>query len=333
MKSNHFIGILCLALVAVLQSCNQNKTATPLPTIESEYTAIDARGLSIQLEQPAQRVVVLYEPFVDALFMLEAQDRLVGIPSEVYVTAESYDFFAALSPAFAAKSIATPTFNGTSVNIETLMALQPDLVVTFSQDEQTIAQIEDLGITVYTMIASDIETTLKEFEGLATLLGKAERATMLTDYLHEEIKQMNGLIPDHPKTAYYVWSKGRVLSTSGKGTLIDATIRLAGLENACPLEMEAPNIGVEVLYQWNPDLIVLWNTPVEDVYELKELAKLPAVVNKQIFEMKPIFLFDPHTIKQVLFAKQIKQWAYPNLYPQEVFEKEIEEAKKLLYNL
>lgn len=331
MKTYAIIALLLIALSS--QSCKQ-KTTTPEATpTTNTYEAIDARGISIQLQQPAQRVVVLFEAFVDAVFMLQAQDRLVGVPSQVYLTPDSYEFFATLSPAFAAKEIATPSFNGRSVNMETLMGLQPDLVVTFSQDTQMIEQMEQLGIKVYAMEGLNINATLQEFEGLGKLLGKQERATMITTYMRGEIQKMQQLVPQQKKTAYYVWSRGRVLSTSGKGTLMDAAIRLADVDNACPLEMEAPNIGVEMLYQWNPDIMILWNTPVEDVYALKELAKLPAVVNKQVFEMKPIFLFDPHTVKQVLFSKQVKHWAYPDLYPKDVFEREVEEAKKLLYNL
>lgn len=327
-------SIIVLLFSAIsFQSCKQ-KTTTPeaVPTI-SNYEALDARGRTVQLEQPAQRVVVLFEAFVDAVFMLEAQDRLVGVPSQVYLTPDSYEFFATLSPAFAAKEIATPSFNGRSVNMETLMGLQPDLVVTFSQDTQMIEQMEQLGIKVFAMEGLNIEATLREFEGLGNLLGKQERAKRITTYMRGEIEKMQALVPEQKKSAYYVWSRGRILSTSGKGTLMDAAIRLAGVENACPLEMEAPNIGVEMLYQWNPDLMILWNTPVADVYALKELAKLPAVVNQQVFEMKPIFLFDPHTVKQVLFSKQVKHWAYPDLYSKEAFEREVEEAKKLLYNL
>lgn len=333
MKQKQHIALLFTVLLVLFQGCKQQPTTPETLQTTANYEAVDARGVTVQLEQPAQRVVVLFEAFVDAVFMLQAQDQLVGVPSQVYLTPDSYDFFATLSPAFAAKQIATPSFNGRSVNMETLMGLQPDLVVTFSQDTQMIEQMEQLGIKVYAMESLEIEATLREFEGLGTLLGKQERAQMITTYIRGEIEEMQTLVPEQKKSAYYVWSQGRILSTSGKGTLMDAAIRMAGLENACPLDMEAPNIGIEMLYQWNPDLMILWNTPVEDVYALKELAKLPAVVNQQVFEMKPIFLFDPHTVKQVLFSKQVKHWAYPDLYTKEAFEREVEEAKKLLYNL
>ena len=92
---------------------------------------------------------------------------------------------------------------------------------------------------------------------------------------------------------------------------MDLAIESAGAQNACPLEMEAPNIGAELIYQWNPDLIILWNSEPNDVYKLKELAALPAVINKQVFELKPTFNFDPHTLKFLLFAKQLHHWCYP----------------------
>lgn len=327
------LGISFLLLVLMsLQACKQNQTVPIAPQKESNgLEVVDARGGTVKLKAPAQRVVVLFEAFVDAVFMLDAQKTLVGIPSQVYLTPDSYAFFSTLSPEFAAKTIATPSFNGRSVNMETLLALQPDLVVTFSQDLQMIQQMEALGLQVFVMEGLTMDQTLKEFEHLGLLLGRAERANKITSYMRGEIEKLKNNIPEKKKTAYYVWSRGRVLSTSGRGTLMDGAIQLAGVENACPLEMEAPNIGVEMLYKWNPDLMLLWNTPTSEVYALKELAQLPAVVNKQVFEMKPIFLFDPHTVKQVLFSKQLRHWAYPELYTQEMFEKELEEAKSILY--
>lgn len=332
MKKSIF-PVLVILLLSVVVACKKQTTSTDTLSNQKTYSAMDARGVQVELDQPAQRVVVLFEAFVDAMFMLEAQDLLVGVPSQVYLTPDSYEFFSSLSADFASKKIATPSFNGRSVNMESLVALQPDLVVTFSEDSQMIAQMESLGMKVYAMIGSDIEVTLKEFEGLGNLVGKSERSKMITSYIREQIQQMSTLVPEQRKSAYYVWSKGRVLSTSGKGTLMDSAITLADVDNACPLQMEAPNIGVELLYQWNPDLMILWNTPESDVYGLKELANLPAVVNKQVFEMKPIFLFDPHTVKLVLFSKQIKHWAYPELYTKEQFELEVQQAKELLYNL
>jgi len=138
----------------------------------------------------------------------------------------------------------------------------------------------------------------------------------VVSYVKAEAKKLKAPVNEKPKKVYYAWSKGRIFSTSGKGTLLDLAIKLSGAENACPLEMESPNVGAESIYKWNPDLIVLWN-----LYQLKELDALPAVKSKQVFAMNPAFYYDPHTVKFLLFAKQLRNWCYPSAYSTEQLNK------------
>jgi len=135
---------------------------------------------------------------------------------------------------------------------------------------------------------------------------------------------------ENKKKVYYAWSKGRILSTSGKGTLMDMAITLSGAQNACPLEMQAPNIGAEMLYKWDPDIILLWNSNANDVYSLAELDNLPAVINKQVKVLKPSFMYDPHTVKILLFAKQVRQWTYPE-YTEQELQSDLNQALSILY--
>ena len=165
---------------------------------------------------------------------------------------------------------------------------------------------------------------------MGALLGKKARAEEIVQFVSAEIKKMTAPNDQIQKKVYYAWSKGRVLSTSGRGSLIDMAIRLSGAANACPLEMEAPNVGAETIYKWNPDLIILWNSKLTDVYNLKELAALPAVKNKQVFVMSPSFPFDPHTVKFMLFAKQIRQWCFSD-YTKQQLDQDMAIAFEKLY--
>ncbi|MCS4238600.1 iron complex transport system substrate-binding protein [Myroides gitamensis] len=319
-----------LVVLSLVQACKQETKA--LSTIDTDTTvhAIDSRGKEVKLPKAATRVVALYEALVDDVFMLDAQDKLVGIPQQTYLNEDAFAFFSTLDSRMAKKEIATPTFGGGSSNVEALVGLQPDLVLTFDQDKEVVAQLENLGIAVYTIASENKEGIIKELEGIGTLVGKEERAKNITAYIQKEIKEMEATKIDNQKKVYYAWSKGRVLSTSGKGTLMDMAITLSGAVNACPLEMQAPNIGAEMLYKWNPDLILLWNSNESDVYDLSELANLPAVVNKQVKVMQPSFLFDPHTVKFLLFAKQVRQWSYPT-YTEEALQADLMEAMHILY--
>lgn len=326
MKITTFIQTITILTLVFLAGC----TSQTHERAENARTAKDSRGQNIRLQGPAQRVVALFEPAVDAIYMLQAGERLVGIPQQIYQNEESFNFLSKLDKRIADKSISTPTFGGRSSNVESIIALAPDLVVLYEQDRETAQQLEGLGISVFTVSSGDKEKIFQELMGLGTLLGKKERAEEIVQYVDAETNKMSVPPSSKIKKVYYAWSKGRVFSTSGKGTLIDLSISSAGAENACPLQLEAPNVSAESLYKWNPDIILLWNSQLSDVYNLKELAALPAVKNKQVFVMSPSFYFDPHTVKFMLFAKQLRHWCYPE-YTEQEFRTDLHNAFTKLY--
>lgn len=326
MKVNRIItvtfGLLCFLFCAC-----QNQQSDVL---NDRVKAIDSRGKEVVLKQTAKRVVVLFPSLVDEVYMLGAGNSLVGIPEQVYQMQDTYTFLSKLDPRIAKKSIATPTFGGQANNVESIVSLNPELVLTFNTDQDNISQLEDLGIPVFTFSSKDEKSIFNELIGMGTLLGKKTRAEEIVQFVSAEIKKMTAPEDQTEKKVYYAWSKGRVLSTSGRGSLIDMAIRLSGATNACPLEMEAPNVGAETIYKWNPDLIILWNSKLSDVYSLKELAALPAVKNKQVFAMSPSFPFDPHTVKFMLFAKQVRHWCFPD-YTKQQLDQDMAVAFEKLY--
>ena len=322
--------LLLFCLLTIFAACQPAKQQRKDQALA--YRAIDSRGEEVSLQKAAERVVVLFEPMVDELYMLQAGQKIVGIPEQIYQNESTYKFLSVLDERIERKEIATPTFGGRASNVESIVGLKPDLAIVYEQDAETITQLQELHIPVYTVSSKNKESIYEELRGVAILLDKEARAEQLITYVEEQLKEMVRPEAEVRKKVYYAWSKGRVLSTSGRGSLMDLSIEAAGAENACPLHMEAPNIGAEQLYSWNPDLIILWNSKPEDVYNMRELAALPAVKNKQVYTLSPTFNFDPHTIKFMLFAKQLRHWCYPEDEDRTVeLDGEIKEALDRLY--
>lgn len=315
-------------MIMALQGCQNSKDKNPSPN--TEIMATDSRGKTITLSHEAMRLVVLYNALVDNVYMLQAGEKIVGIPQQIYEMEDTYSFLSKLDDRIKNKSIATPTFGGQSSNAESIVGLKPDLVLTFNTDKDNIDQIENLGIPVFTFSSLNDEKILEELKSVGKLLGKQKRAEEITGYVSAEVKKMRASKEISPKKIYYAWSKGRIMSTSGKGSLIDMAITLSGAQNACPVPVEAPNISAETMYKWNPDLIVLWNSKLSDVYSLKELEALPAVKNKKVFVMSPSFPYDPHTVKFLLFAKQLHHWCMPE-YTQEQLDQDVQQAFEVIY--
>jgi len=326
MKVNRVMPLLLLLLCFLFSACQNQQSGA----LNDRVRAIDSRGKEVHLQHTAKRVVVLFPSLVDEVYMLGAGNSLVGIPEQVYQMEDTYAFLSKLDPRIAKKTIATPTFGGQANNVESIVSLNPDLVLTFNTDQDNISQLESLGIPVFTFSSQDEKSIFNELIGMGTLLGRKDRAEDIVEFVSTEIKKMTVPKDQKQKKVYYAWSKGRVLSTSGRGSLIDMAIRLSGATNACPLEMEAPNVGAETIYKWNPDLIILWNSKLTDVYNLKELAALPAVKNKQVFVMSPSFPFDPHTVKFMLFAKQVRHWCFSD-YTKQQLDQDMAVAFEKLY--
>ncbi|NRF40149.1 hypothetical protein [Pedobacter foliorum] len=47
-------------------------------------------------------------------------------------------------------------------------------------------------------------------------------------------------------------------------------------------------------------------------YKKKELGGISAIKNKQIYNLLPMFFYNPHTLKSLSTAVSIHNWAYPN---------------------
>ncbi|MHC5201282.1 ABC transporter substrate-binding protein [Myroides sp. LJL119] len=318
--------ILC---VFILQSCN-NKASKDHSLQSSKISVVDASNTRITLDSVASKVVVLFDSSLDHIYMLGAQDKLVGIPQVTYMQEDKMDFLGKLDSRLANKSITAVTFNGRSSNAEQIVALRPDLVISYIGDYQSIEQLRALGLTVYSVQTSNQKDMFKQVMDLGILLGKQDRASEIVKYIEGQLDTLKQKQVLDKKKVYYAWSKGRILSTSGKGTLVDMVMDLAGATNACTLEMESPNIGAELLYQWNPDLIVLWDSSLNEVYGLAELQSLPAVKNKQVYQLSPAFYYDPHTVKFLLFARQLNHWCYFDS-PSDVLQEQIAADIEFLY--
>lgn len=93
---------------------------------------------------------------------------------------------------------------------------------------------------------------------------------------------------------------GEFFSTSGRQSITNDFIELAGAYNIVQTNANQPNVNPETLIEWNPDNIVLWNTNPKLIYERKELQGLSAVQNRRVFNLSPAFIYNPIPSKSLL---------------------------------
>jgi iron complex transport system substrate-binding protein len=145
---------------------------------------------------PPDRIVCLTEETVETLYLLGEQDRIVGISA----------YFARPLQARREK----PRVNAfTSANIDKILALTPDLVLTFSDLQADIAaDLIRRGINVHAFNQRSVAEILDMIRMVGAMVDASERAQQLVDALEArlaEARRRSEQLTKRPRVFFEEW--------------------------------------------------------------------------------------------------------------------------------
>ena len=215
--------------------------AHSLPASEGERCAIDDAGKELCIAAPAQRVITLSPGATELVFAAGAGDKVVAV-----VNYSDYPPAALELPLIGSH---------TRVDMEALMALQPDLVVTWvtGNPPAQIELLQELGIPGFAIEPRTFEGVSNVIERLSTLTGteaegfaEAERFRSGIATLTEQYRTVDPI-----RVFYQVWEKP--LMTVNNEHLIGKVLKLCGAVNVFgDIPRLIPRISAEVVLQANP---------------------------------------------------------------------------------
>ncbi|KUJ92866.1 MAG: hypothetical protein XD40_1948 [Archaeoglobus fulgidus] len=243
--------LLLLLIAASLPLCSskpaEEHTSFNLTEILNA-TPVDDTGYTITEGNP-QRIVSLAPSNTEILFAIGAGDRVVGVtdycnyPPEVVEKKEKGELV---------------SIGGyTTINIEKVVSLKPDLVVaTYGNGIENIETLRRMGLTVIAFDPKSVEDVMKDIILIGVATGEKENATKLVQEMLERIEKVRESVKDKPKVrvAHILWYDP--IWVSGKNTFIDEVIRLAGGENVFNFDGWR-TVSVEDLIAANPDVIIV----------------------------------------------------------------------------
>jgi len=311
------------------QECAAAKKNSPI-------AVTDFRGKQLKLDKPATRIVCLIESALSGLYMLGEEGRVIGIPANIY-QGSVFRYYAAMDKRIKERKLPAPG-NWDFVNIESVMALKPDLVIIWSSQTESITALEERGVPVFGVFLNRKEDVYKEMLSLGQLTGNLKRAEKLVDYTKKEIRRFQervGAIPDAKRqSVYYMWAQGNLETSCGNSTVNDL-IELSGGRNACAfMPDEHLVVNMENVIAWNPDLIVMWYNEKKnpsDIIKDPQWQTIHAVRTGRVHELPEIFLCDLWTLKFHFVVKMVAKWAYPELFKDIDLDKEKTTMLKKLY--
>ena len=154
------------------------------PLVSAEIRVRDALGRELVLEQPARRVISLAPHITEVVFAAGAAEQLVG-------TVSYSDY-----PPAARDVPRVGTYD--TINFESILALQPDLVLAWrsGSSEEAIARLQALGIKVFVQEPRALEDVATALRDVGTLTGNSAAGELRAQRFH-------GRCRSHPRQRHH----------------------------------------------------------------------------------------------------------------------------------
>ncbi|MBP2652397.1 MAG: transporter [Firmicutes bacterium] len=251
-KTHKPILPLILTIAFILTGCAHQAT----PDNIGKTAITDASGAAIMIPAKIERIADAWPAHNEVLCLLGAGNKIVAT-----TTAAQVPWLYKINPQF---NKATAVFGGNDTNIEELMKAKPDIVF-MTGNGKNASQLTKMGIPTIQVGFNDF-TSLKECVKLTgTILGSesSQRADQYIAYLDEKINLITAATADIPlaqRPRVIHVSSVKPLLVDGKNTIINAWIELAGGTNAAETTANTPEVSLEQIVKWNPDIIIIGNT-------------------------------------------------------------------------
>lgn len=251
----------------------------------------DARGRSVSLPGPAQRIVALAPHFVENLYAIGAGDRIVGVLGQP-------DF-----PAAARDLPSVGRFDSPSA--ESILALRPDLVLMWlsGNSPALLGQLERLGLVVFADEPRRLDAVAQSLLHLGQLTGQQPQAEALAEGFRQRRDALAVLHAEKSpvRVFYQIWHEP--LQTLNGRHVVSDLIRLCGGVNVfADARVLAPRVSIEAVLAARPQAIVASGAGVDEPPNLarwKQWPQLPAVAGGHLFSIRPDWMlrFTPRMLE------------------------------------
>ena len=209
-------------------------------------TVRDMLGREVVLPGPPARIVSLVPSVTEIVFSLGAQDRLVG-------RTDFCDYPLAVRTKPSVGGMVNP-------NLETLVALKPDLVIGTDEGnrEETFRQLERLRIPTYLVHANRIAETVDLIARVGELTGHQADAPRLTGEMLRRVEAVRRAVAPfpRPRVLYVLWPDPLIVP--GRASMLTELIEIAGGVSITAGDGDAyPRLSLEAAVTRAPEVIIL----------------------------------------------------------------------------
>ena len=237
-------------LVVLFSSCTPpvQQPGAGSAAITEPVVVTDARGQEVEVLAPAQRIVSLAPSNTEILFALGLGDKVVGVTNFCDYPEE-------------AASI-EKVGDAMAMNIEKIVSLTPDLVLTIEGAPEVVAKLEEAGIAVVVLQPTDLESIYETIDLIGQAAGATGPAQTLIASMRQRVEAVTAKVAgagEGPKVFYELdGSDSAKPWTAGPGSWHDQFIQMVGGVNiAGSTDMAWVQFSAEEIIAQDPAIIVL----------------------------------------------------------------------------
>ncbi len=232
-----------LLLLAGAGCANHPQSSTPASAPKIAYT--DGIGRRVEIPKHPLRIISLAPNVTETLFLLGAQDRLIGVTTEC-----DWPEAAKLKPKIG--DLLNP-------NYEVILDAKPDLVIasTAGNDRSAVMKLTDLGLPVYVVAPRSVEKIFQTVEDIGRITDCAAQGQQLVAQMKDRLEKVRSRIAGLPPVRAFFITWYDPLLAPGKMTFENDVLRLAGVISiTADIPQYYPRYSLEQLLVKDPDAIL-----------------------------------------------------------------------------
>ena len=269
----------------------------------------DKIGRTVTIQTPVKRAILLTG--ADLLPVTGSWKQVVGISR---TAREDNDLLRAVKPDVA--QLFPSVGDNSNFNIEMLLQLKPDMVLSWSSNPANIHYMDKKGLPVVAVYPESI-TELYEVMRLQGKLFGREKQVESAIFRMEEIfnfirKRVAAVPPSQRKTA--LWISSKPTSVTGGISVNNDLLSIVGQNNLGQgIKEHSTDVPLEQIMSWNPDVIYIWGRAsysVNDILNNPQWRYIKAVKERRVFKAPKWDTWSPRLAPLAL-------WMAATVYPKQ----------------
>lgn len=305
------------ALAGLLASCAPaaapSVSPTPTAATAATRTVTDQDGTVVELPAQVDRVANLWHANNQVMLVVGGGDKLVATTDVI----KKMKWFSTVYPRIS--EVAAP-FSGSDLQIEELVQLRPDVVL--SSTDAQIETARNAGLPAVKVMFQTFDGLRETVRLTAEVLGgdAPDRAKAYFAYLDKNIATVADRLTDLAEadrpTVLHIGGPSDLLNVDGRNSIIDEWIILSGGRNALEVEGNKATVTMETIVNADPDVIIIGSTSSEEALaQLRSdpaFAELRAVKEGRVYgNPRGTFPWDRYSAEEALQVLWVAQLLHP----------------------